>query len=73
MHSEEQDRAFKQTGTSTISSFGYQSCTWKLYVLFCRRIPRSDCNSGINLVVVLEYTFLELCLNAEQISLIEKI
>ena len=57
MHAEKQHPPFKQAGTTTIFLFGYQSCTWKRFGPFCRINPCSGCNSGINLVVVLEYTF----------------
>ena len=61
MHPEEQHptskhRAFKQTGTTNIFSFRYQSCTWKRSGSSFRKKNRSGCNSGINLVVVLQYT-----------------
>ena len=52
----------------TIFSFGYQSCTWSRSDRFCRQNPFFGCNSTIDLVVVLEYTFFQLCSNAEQIS-----
>ena len=73
MHSEQQHstskhRAYKQTGTTTIFSFWYQSCTWKRSSPSFRKKTRSCCNSGINLVAVLEYTFLQLYSNGEQIS-----
>ena len=42
-------------------------------VYFFEKKPFSRCNSRINLVFVLEYTFLELCSNAEQISQVQKI
>ena len=69
MHSEEQHptskhRTFKQTGTTTIFSFGYQSCTRKRSGPSFRKKPFSGCNSGINLVAVLEYAFLQLYANA---------
>ena len=54
-------------GTTTIFSLGHQSCTWPRYYPFWQN-PCSGCNSGIDLVVVLEYTFFQLCSNAEQIS-----
>ena len=38
---------------------GYQSCVWPW---------PSGCNSGIDLVFTLEYTFFRLCSNVEQIS-----
>ena len=57
--SEEQHRPFKKTGTTTIFLFGYQSCTSKFSGRFCRKIPCSDCNTGINLIVILEYTFVQ--------------
>ena len=73
MHSEEQHlalkhRTYKQTGTITIFSFGYQSCTWKRSGPSFRKKPCSCCNSGIDLVVVFQYTFLQLYSYTEQIS-----
>ena len=65
---EEQHLTFKQTGTTTIFSFGYQSCVWPRSDPFFWQNPCSGCNSGIDLVVALEYTFFQLCSNAEQIS-----
>ena len=52
-------------GTTTIFSFGYLSCTWPRSAPFCRQNPSSGCNSGINLVVAFEYTFVQICSNAE--------
>ena len=43
--------------------------TWPHFGPFFWQNPCSGCNSGIDLVVVLEYTFLQLCFNTEQISL----
>ena len=66
-HSEEQHLPFKQTSTTTIFSldpnpvFGHS-----LVHSFAK--TRSDCNSGINLVVALEYTFFQHCSYAEQVS-----
>ena len=57
--------SFKQTGTTTIFSFGYESCTWERSGSFCRKNPCSGFNRGIYLVVVLEYTFSQLCSKAE--------
>ena len=72
-HSEEQHRSFKQTGTTSIFSFRYQSCTsWPSGPL-SRKNPCFGCNSAIYLVVVPEYTLLQLCSNAKQISLVQKI
>ena len=61
-HTEEQHLPFKQTGTNTIFSSGYQSCNWPRWVPFCWQNPCSGCNSGIDFVVVLEYTFFQLLL-----------
>ena len=55
-------------GTITIFSFRYQSITWKLSDPSLEKKPCSSCDSGIDLVVVLEYTFLQIYSNAEQIS-----
>ena len=58
MHSEEQHPTskhgtFKQTETTTIFSFEYQSCTWKLSgPSFGKKKPCSGCNSEIDLVPV---------------------
>ena len=65
---EEQHPSFKQMGIITIFSFGYQSCAWPPSGLFCWQNPCSGCNSGIDLVFALEYTFFQLCLNMKQIS-----
>ena len=46
--------------TTTISSSGYQSCNWPCSGPFCWQNPCSGCNSGFDLVVVLEYTFFQL-------------
>ena len=67
-HPEEQHLPFKQTGTTTIFSFRYQSCVWPRSDPFIRQNPCSGCNSGIDLVVALEYTFFQLWSNAQQIS-----
>ena len=64
----EQHLPFKQTGTTTIFSFRYQSCVWPRSDPFFWQNPCSGCNSGIDLVVALEYTFFQLCSNVEQIS-----
>ena len=67
-HPEEQHLSFKQTGTTTIFSFGYQSCVWPSPdPLFCQN-PYYGCNSGIDLVVALKYTFFQICSNSKQIS-----
>ena len=55
-HPEEQHLTFKQTGTTTIFSFGYQSCVWPRSHPFFQQNPCSGCNSGIDLLVALEYT-----------------
>ena len=68
MQSEEQCLPFKQTGTTTIFLFGYQSCVWWRSEPFFWQNSCSGCNIGIDLVVTLEYTFFQLCSNAEQIS-----
>ena len=65
---EEQHLQFKQTGTNAIFLFGYQSCAWLCSEAFFWQNPCSGCNSGIDLVVTLEYAFFQLCSNAEQIS-----
>ena len=75
MHSEEQHptskhETCKQTGTTTIFTFGYQSGTWKLSGPSFGKNPCSGCNSGINLVVVLEYTFLSLKPTAVKVALL---
>ena len=57
---------FKQMGTTTISSSGYQSCNWPCSGLFF--LTCSGCNSGFYLVVVLEYTSFQLCCNTKKIS-----
>ena len=68
MHPEEQHLPFKQTRTTIIFSFIYQSCIWpRSDPLFCQN-PCSGCNSEIDLVVALKYTFFQLCSKAEQIS-----
>ena len=68
MHPEEQHLPFKQTRTTIIFSFIYQSCFWpRSDPLFCQN-PCSGCNSEIDLVVALKYTFFQLCSKAEQIS-----
>ena len=50
---EEQHLPFKRTGTTSIFSFGYQSCVWPRYDPFFWQNPGSSCNSGIDLVVAL--------------------
>ena len=50
-------------------SFKYQICTWlRSSHPFCWQNPCSGCNSRINLVVFLEYTFFQLFWSAEQIA-----
>ena len=49
-------------------SFGYQSCVYQFCDPFFWQNPCSGCNSGIDLVVALEYTFSQLSSNAKQIS-----
>ena len=68
-HPEEQHLTFKQTGTTTIFSFGYQSCVWPRSHPFFRQNPCSGCNSGIDLLVALEYTLFQLCSNAKKFLL----
>ena len=68
MRPEEQHLPFKQMGTTTVFSFGYQSCDWPRSGSFFWQNPCSGCNSGIDLVVALKYTFFQLCSNVEQIS-----
>ena len=68
MHHAEQHLPFKETGTTNIFSFRYQSCVWPRYDPFFWQNPCSGCNSGIDLVVALEYTFFQLCSHIEQIS-----
>ena len=58
-HPEKQHLPFKLTGTNTIFSFVYQSCTLPSSDPFCWQNPYSGCNSGIDLVIVLEYTFFQ--------------
>ena len=67
MQPEEQHLWFKQTGTTIIFSFIYQSWVWPRYDPFFWYDPCSSCNSGIDLVVALKYTLFQLCSNAEQI------
>ena len=63
------------TTTSTIQingghhhfSSGYQSCNWPRSSQFCWQNPWSGCNSGIDLVVALKYTFFQLCSNTKKI------
>ena len=55
-------------GYHHLFSFKYQSCVWPRSDPFCWQKPCSGCNSGIDLAVVPEYTFFQLCSNAEQIS-----
>ena len=52
-HLEEQHLPFKQTGTYIVFSTGYQSCNCPRSGLFYWKKPCSGCNSGIDLVVVL--------------------
>ena len=60
--------SFKQTGTTMIFSFEYQPCVFPRSDPFFWQIPCSGCNSGIDLVVALEYNFFQLYANAKQIS-----
>ena len=60
-------------GDTTIFLLGYQSYTCPLSGPFYWQSPCSGCNSRIDLVVVLEYTFFELCSNTKQISYVHKI
>ena len=66
--SQEQKRQFKERETTTIFSSGNQSCAWPCSGPFCWQNPWFGCNSGISLVVFLEYTLFQLCSNFEQIS-----
>ena len=66
-HSEEQHQPFKQIETASILLFGYQSCTWPRPGPFCWQDPCSSCYCVIKFVVPLEYTFVQLYSNAEQI------
>ena len=50
-HPEEQHLPFKETGTTIIFSFIYQSYVWPRYDQFFWQNPCSSCNSGIDLVV----------------------
>ena len=67
--------------TSTIQTKGdhhyffirIESCTYPRSGPFCWQNPCYGCNSGIDLVVVLEYTFFQLCSNTEYISQVHKI
>ena len=67
-HPEEQHLPFKETETTTIFSSRYHSCNWPRSGPFCWQNPCSACNSGFNLVVVLEHTFFQLCCSTEEIS-----
>ena len=53
-------------GTITISLSGCQSCNWSRSGPFCWQNPCSGYNSGFDMVVVLEYTFFQLCCNIER-------
>ena len=55
-------------GTTTIFSFVYQSCVWPHSDQLFWENPCSVWNSGIDLVVALEYNFFQPCSSAEQIS-----
>ena len=66
MHPEEQHLPFKQTGTTIVFSSGYQSCNWPPSGPFCWQNLCSSCNSGTNLVVILEYTFFQLRSNTKK-------
>ena len=66
-HSKEQHLPFKQTGTNTIFSFGYQPCVWPCSDPLFWQNPCSGWNSGIDLVVALEYPLFQLFSSSEQI------
>ena len=56
---------FKQTGTTTI----FHSDTNPVFGhILIHSFECSGCNTGINFVVILEYTFFQLCSNSGQIS-----
>ena len=42
---------------TTIFSFKYQSLTWRRFGPFCQENLCPGCNGGINLVVILKYSF----------------
>ena len=70
-HPEEQHLPFKQTGTTTNFSFEFQSCTWPLSGPFCWQNPFLIVTVVwfvIGLVLILEYTFFQVCFNNGQIS-----
>ena len=48
-----------------VFSFGYQPCTWQNSGSFCWQNPCSCCNSGIDLVVVLEKNFFKFSSNTK--------
>ena len=50
---------WKQTGITTIFSFGYQFCTWPRSGPFCWQNPCPGYNSGIDLIFILKYTFFQ--------------
>ena len=52
---------------SPFFSFRYQFCVWPRSDPFFWQNPCFGCNSGIDLVVALEYTFFQLYSNIEQI------
>ena len=54
-HPKEQHLLLKQMGTTTIFSFGHQSCVLPRSDPFFWQNPCSGCNSGTDLVVALEY------------------
>ena len=64
-HLKEQHPLFKQLGTTTVFSFGYQSCVLPRSDSFFWQNPCSGCNSGFDLAVALEYAFFQLCCNAK--------
>ena len=53
-HPEEHHLSFKQMGTTTIFSFGFQACVWSRSDPIFWQNPCSGCNSGIDLVVALK-------------------
>ena len=64
---QQQHLPFKQRGTTTIFSFGYQFCVLPRPEPFFWQNSCFGCNRGIDLVVGFEYTFFQICFNAEQI------
>ena len=53
--------------------FHLDTNTWSHPCPYCWQNPCSGCNSGTDLVVVLEYIFFQLCCDTEQISQVHKI